>query len=126
ILTYTIRGSDSLSELRDYTEDVIAPAIEQVDGVAAVDVTGGATREVRVLLDRPKLDALGVSLAQVVGQLRAENLNLPAGRFDEGPREVSVRTVGEFRSVEQIRDVIVATAKDGSVVRLSDVASVTD
>jgi hydrophobe/amphiphile efflux-1 (HAE1) family protein len=126
ILTYTIRGSDSLSELRDYTEDVIAPAIEQVDGVAAVEISGGATREVRVMLDRPKLDALGVSLAQVVGRLNAENLNLPAGHFDEGPREVSVRTVGEFRTPQQIRDVIVATAKDGSVVRLSDIASVDD
>src|SRR5688500_1385088 len=93
ILTYTIRSSESLSELRDDTEDVIAAALEQVDGVAAVEVTGGATREVRVMLDRPKLDALGVSLAQVVGRLKAENLNLPAGRFDEGPREVSVRTV---------------------------------
>ncbi len=84
------------------------------------------TREVRVLLDRPKLDALGVGLAQVVTRLRAENLNVPAGHYDEGVREVSVRTVGEFKNVDQIRDVIVATARDGSVVRLRDVADVLD
>src|SRR6187399_231899 len=126
VLTYTVRGKGSLAETRDYTDDVIRPALEQVDGVAAVDIKGGATREVRVLLDRPKLDAVGVGIAQVVLRLRAENLNVPAGHYDEGVREVSVRTVGEFKNVDQIRDVIVATAKDGSVVRLRDVADVVD
>jgi hydrophobe/amphiphile efflux-1 (HAE1) family protein len=126
ILTYTVRGPGSLAELRDYTDDVIRPALEQVEGVAAVDIKGGSTREVRVMLDRPKLDALRVGLNQVVGRLRAENLNVPAGHYDEGTREVSVRTVGEFKSVDQIRQVIVATAADGSVVRLKDVAEVVD
>ncbi|HEY3500141.1 MAG TPA: efflux RND transporter permease subunit [Polyangiaceae bacterium] len=126
VLTYTIRGPGSLAELRDYTDDVVRPALEQVDGVAAVDIKGGSTREVRVMLDRPKLDALGIGLNQVVGRLRSENLNVPAGHYDEGTREVSVRTVGEFKNVDQIRQVIVATAKDGSVVRLKDVASVAD
>src|SRR5262249_33039323 len=111
VLTYTVRGPGSLAEIRDYTHDTIRPALEQVEGVAAVDINGGQTREIRVLLDRPKLDALAVPLAQVVGRLRAENLNVPAGHYDEGTREVSVRTVGEFKNVDQIRDVIVATAK---------------
>jgi hydrophobe/amphiphile efflux-1 (HAE1) family protein len=126
VLTYTVRGQGSLADIRDYTDHTIRPALEQVDGVAAVDIKGGQTREVRVLLDRPKLDALGVGLGQVVARLRAENLNVPAGHYDEGAREVSVRTVGEFKNVDQIRDVIVATAKDGSVVRLRDVANVVD
>lgn len=126
VLTYTVRGKGSLSELRDYTDDVLRPAIEQVDGVAAVDIRGGAEREIRVALSRPKLDALGVGPGQVVQRLREENLNVPAGHYDEGTREVSVRTVGEFKNVDQIRQVIVATAKDGSVVRLADVADVVD
>jgi hydrophobe/amphiphile efflux-1 (HAE1) family protein len=126
VLTYTVRGQGSLADLRDYTDHTLRPALEQVDGVASVDIKGGQTREVRVLLDRPKLDALGVGLGQVVTRLRAENLNVPAGHYDEGAREVSVRTVGEFKNVEQIRDVIVATARDGSVVRLRDVANVLD
>jgi len=126
ILTYTVRGTGSLAEIRDYTDDVIRPALEQVDGVAAVDIKGGATREIRVSLNRTKLDALGVGPGQVVARLRAENLNVPAGHFDEGTREVSVRTVGEFQSVDHIRQVIVTTAKDGSVVRLADVADVID
>lgn len=126
VLTYTLRGSSSLSELRTYADDVIRPAVEQVEGVAAVEVRGGAKREVRVMLDRARVDALNLSPAVIVNRLRAENLNVPAGHYDEGTREVSVRTVGEFASVDQVRDVIVATAKDGSAVRLRDVANVED
>jgi hydrophobe/amphiphile efflux-1 (HAE1) family protein len=126
VLTYTLRGTDSLSELRDYADDVIRPALEQVDGVAAVNIEGGADKEIGVRLDRGKLDALGLSPSLVAERLRAENLNVPAGRFEQGAREVGVRTIGEFTSVEQVRDVIVATARDGSVVRLRDVAQVVD
>lgn len=126
ILTYTLATNGSLSETRKFAEDVIKPAIEQVDGVAAVDVSGGAAREVQVELDGARLDALGVSAQQVVMRLRAENLNVPAGRFDEGNREISVRTIGELEDAEAIRNLIVATAKDGSSVRLRDVGTVED
>jgi hydrophobe/amphiphile efflux-1 (HAE1) family protein len=126
ILTYTLRGDHSLSKLRAYADDEIRPALEQVDGVAAVDVRGGAEREIRVRLLRDRLDALGLSPGAIAQRLRMENLNVPAGHFDEGDREVSVRALGEFTSVEQIRDTIVATAKDGSAVRLRDVARVDD
>jgi HAE1 family hydrophobic/amphiphilic exporter-1 len=126
VLTYTLSGPGSLSQLRKYADDEIRPKLEQVDGVAAVDIYGGATREVRVALDRAKVDALRLSPGAIVQRLRAENLNLPAGHFSEGDREVSVRTIGEFNQVEQVRDTIVATASDGSAVRLRDVANVED
>lgn len=126
VLTYTLSGPGSLSQLRKFAEDEIRPKLEQVSGVAAVDINGGATREIRVALDRAKVDALGLSPGAIVQRLRAENLNVPAGHFSEGDREVSVRTVGEFTNVEQVRDTIVATAADGSAVRLRDVANVED
>lgn len=126
ILTYTLRGKRPLPELRKLADDVVKPALEQVDGVAAVEVKGGATREIGVALDRAKLDALGVDAGVVAQRLAAANLTVPAGRYDEGSHEVSVRTLGELPGVEAVRDVIVATAKDGSSVRLRDVARVED
>jgi HAE1 family hydrophobic/amphiphilic exporter-1 len=126
VLTYTLRGGGSLSELRDYADDVLRPALEQVEGVAAVDVKGGARREIRVQLDRARVDALGLSPGQIVQRLKLENLNVPAGHYDEGTREISVRTLAEFKSVDEIRQTIVATSSDGSAVRLRDVANVTD
>jgi HAE1 family hydrophobic/amphiphilic exporter-1 len=126
VLTYTLRGGGSLSELRAYADDVLRPALEQVEGVAAVDVKGGAKREIRVELDRARVDALGLSPGQIVQRLRMENLNVPAGHYDEGTREISVRTLAEFTNVEQIREAIVATSPDGSAVRLRDLGSVSD
>jgi len=126
ISIFTVRGERSLSETRKFAEDVIKPALEQVDGVASVEVKGGATREIRVALDRAKVDAIGLDAGAIVLRLRAANLTVPAGRFDEGTREINVRTLGELKTVDEVRDVIVATAKDGSAVRLRDVANVED
>lgn len=127
VLTYTLRGGGrSLPETAQFARDVIKPALEQVDGVAAVDVNGGAEREVHVELDRAKIDALRLSPIAILDQLRAQNLNVPAGHYEEGVREISVRTVGELTTVDQVRSIIVATAPDGSSVRLSDIASVED
>ncbi|MSP61322.1 MAG: efflux RND transporter permease subunit [Myxococcales bacterium] len=126
ILIYTARGERSLSETRRFAEDVIKPALEQVEGVASVDVRGGAAREIHVDLDRTRSDGLNLDASGIALRLRAANLTVPAGRFDEGHREISVRTVGELPGVEAVRDLIVATARDGSGVRLRDVATVED
>lgn len=126
ILIYTLSSTTSLSAARKYAEDVVKPALEQVEGVAVVEVKGGAKREIRVELDRVKIDALRLDPAGIVMRLRAANLNVPAGHYDEGTKEVSVRTVGDFVSVDQIRETIVATAADGSAVKLRDVARVED
>jgi hydrophobic/amphiphilic exporter-1 (mainly G- bacteria), HAE1 family len=126
VVTYTIRSSGSLSAARKFVDDVLKPELEQVEGVAAVNVTGGGEREIQVDVDRERLDALNVGLGQVVERLRGENLNVPAGHYDEGVREISVRTVGEFPDVAAIRSAIVATGADGASVRLDQVARVSD
>ncbi len=127
VLTYTLSGGGrSLPETAQFARDVIKPALEQVDGVASVDVKGGAEREVHVELDRAKIDALHLSPLAVLQQIKSQNLNVPAGHYDEGTREISVRTVGELKNVDEIRSLIVATAQDGSSVRLSDIATVED
>jgi hydrophobe/amphiphile efflux-1 (HAE1) family protein len=126
VLIYTLRGQRSLSETRTYADDVVRPALEQVAGVAAVNIKGGGEREVHVELDRARLDALSLSPAAVAMALRGANLTVPAGHFDEGDKEISVRAVGELDAVEGIRDVVVATARDGSAVRLRDVGAVED
>ncbi len=126
VLTYTLSSKRSLSEARKYAEDVLKPALEQVSGVAVVDVRGGAPREVQVALDHKKIQALGLDPLAVIERLRGANLDVPAGHVDEGNKEVSIRTTASLGTVDAIRDVIVANTADGSVVRLRDVARVED
>ncbi len=126
IMSYTLQADMPLADVRKYADDILRPALEQVEGVAAVQVKGGAMREIRVDLDPARMESLGIPPDSVVMALRAANLNVPAGRFDEGAREIAVRSVGELPNVDAVRDLVVTTAKDGSAVRLRDVASVTD
>lgn len=127
VLTYTLSGEGrSLPQIGQFARDVIKPALEQVDGVASVEVRGGAEREVHVDLDRARIDALQLSTVAILQSLKSQNLSVPAGHYDEGSREISVRTLGELTNVEEVRNLIVATTADGSSVRLSDIAKVED
>jgi hydrophobe/amphiphile efflux-1 (HAE1) family protein len=126
VLTYSLHGKRPLPELRKFAQDVVRPAIEQVDGVAQLQISGGAERELHVDLDRAKLDALGLTPDAVVSALRLGGVTIPTGRLTQGKNEVSVRTVGELQSVEAVRDLVIASASDGSAVRLRDLGTVED
>ena len=115
----------TLEDLRSITEDKLKPAIERDGGVASVEVVGGREREIRVDVDFDKLHSRSLSILQVSQALKAENLNLPAGRLTEGRHELLLRTQGEFRTINDIARVIVAI-QDGVPVYLSDVAAITD
>ena len=112
-------------EMRRIIDDQVAYRIERVPGVAALDVWGGRDREIRVALSPDKMKALGVPLDQVIARIRAGNVNLPAGSVEEGNFEVTIRTPGEFTSLEQLRDTVVAV-RDDAPIHLSEIAEVTD
>jgi hydrophobe/amphiphile efflux-1 (HAE1) family protein len=118
-------GGMSLDRVRSIVEDEMKPALERIDGVGAVQVVGGLEREVQVEVDFARLQSHNLSIAQVVQALRSENLNMPAGRMSEGKHELLLRTHGEFASVKDIENVIVATA-GGAPISLHDLAKVTD
>ncbi|MFI5307261.1 MAG: efflux RND transporter permease subunit [Polyangiales bacterium] len=126
VLTYSLHGKRPLPELRKFAQDVVRPAIEQVDGVAQLQIAGGAERELHVDLDSAKLDALGLTPEGVVAALKQGGVTIPTGRLTQGSSEVTVRTVGELQSVDAVRDLVIASASDGSAVRLRDVAAVED
>lgn len=126
ILTMLASGPMSNEELRKITEDSVKPALERVTGVAAVDVIGGKDREIKVEVDRKKLDSLNLPLTAVIDKLRLENLSVPAGHFEQGPQEISVRLTGDMRTAEEVGRIIVATTQFGTQIPLSEIASVRD
>jgi hydrophobe/amphiphile efflux-1 (HAE1) family protein len=126
VLTYAVTSQRGATETRRIVEDVMKPQLEAVDGVASVSVAGGLEREVHVFVDRARLDGLGLSLPQVAQQLAAESFDLPSGRITEGGAELNVRTLGRFRSIEELSGAVVASLPNGSQVKLSDVARVED
>ncbi len=127
IRTYVATGAGMTKEqLRRITEDLLKPQIERVPGVAALEVIGGRDREIRVELDRRRLDALNLPLTAIIDKLKAENLNVPAGHFESGKQEVSVRMSGDLGDAEEVGDIVMATTPSGTPVRLRDIADIKD
>jgi CzcA family heavy metal efflux pump len=114
-----------LVELRDWVDRRLVPQLLTVPGVAAVDVSGGLTREVQVVLDAERLRSYGLTVSQVNEGLRAANQNVAAGRVGSAEREVVGVTEGKFTSVAEIRSLALPIAGGGRVP-LSEVAEVRD
>jgi HAE1 family hydrophobic/amphiphilic exporter-1 len=112
-------------DLRELVEEQIKYRLERVPGVASVDVMGGLTRQIRVELRGSRLNALGLSVEAIMAALANENKNIPAGPYEKGNFEVLLRTTGEFGSVEEIRNTVVAS-REGAAIRVRDVADVID
>ena len=111
--------------LREIAENDVAPRLERVPGVAAVAVTGGQRREIRVELAREKIAALNIAPADVTNVLRTANQNIPVGEIDEGDTTYLVRSQGQFASLEDIRGLVVTT-RDGVPIYVRDIAEVRD
>ncbi len=123
IMTLGLSGELDLAELRRLAAEEISYYLERIDGVAAVTVQGGRSREVRVELDPARLQAYGLTIDQIVQAIRAENFNVPAGRIVVGQSQFSLRTLGELRAVEELEAILVAN-RDGVSIRLGDVAQI--
>jgi HAE1 family hydrophobic/amphiphilic exporter-1 len=125
VLSFGISSPRPPQEIRRVADDIIKDRLSKVAGVAAVGIAGGEVREILVAVDRGRLDAYNLSIGQVNQALQTANLNLPSGRVTEGRREYAIRAVGEFHSVDEIRNLRLPTA-DGSAIYLHDVADVRD
>jgi HAE1 family hydrophobic/amphiphilic exporter-1 len=112
-------------ELTELIEDQIRYRFARIPGVAQVDPWGGFNREVRIELDPDRLRALGLPLDQVLQAIRDANLDLPAGRIEQGQYQVTLRAPAEFTSLDQIRGTVVAQ-RAGGVVTVGQIAKVRD
>ncbi|MEW6543485.1 MAG: efflux RND transporter permease subunit [Nitrospirota bacterium] len=112
--------------LYDLAYNVIAPQIEQIQNVAAATVEGGKIRQININLDPALLQARGLSILDVVREVKASNLILPSGDIKAGTLDYNVFTNNQFRTVEPINDVIVKVTPQGQPVRVRDLGTVTD
>ena len=121
--TGTTFNEAELKQLRRYADDELKKRLEPVTGVAAVKVGGGLEDEIEVALDQQKLSQLGLTVATVAERLGKENVNVSAGRIEEGSQRYLVRTINQFTTLEQMRDMLIKV-DNGVPIRLKDVANV--
>ncbi|MGE4277853.1 MAG: efflux RND transporter permease subunit, partial [Lawsonibacter sp.] len=114
---------DDLGELQSLAEDVVGPALERIDGVAQVTISGGVKQQVAVEIDPTRAAGLGLSNAYISQFLAGQNLLYPGGKLDNGVKTLTVSTDAKFRSVEDVANMLLTLPTGGSV-RLSEVANV--
>lgn len=124
VVRIALTGPYDLADLRRLAEDVVKERLEVLEGVAAAKVVGGAEEEVRVLLDEPKLAALGLTVADVATRLSEENINTSGGELRDAETAYLLRTVKEFRSLEEIEQTIILRDR-GREVRVEDIGFAT-
>ncbi len=112
-----------ISTLMQPIDRELKPFLERVDGVAEINIYGGREREVRVLVDNLKLAQRGLTHADLLNAIRGENVNVSAGSISEGKRDYRVRVMGQYRTVEDVLDTVVAY-RDSGPVYVRDVAEV--
>ncbi|MFH0802276.1 MAG: efflux RND transporter permease subunit [bacterium] len=125
VLRLVLSGEKDLRTLRTIADQDIKKDLERVAGVASVTITGGLERNIIVEVDRDKLEKYNLPIQQVVSALQAENINLPGGKLTTTKLEFQVRTVGEFKAVEDLPTILVGMAGNKPVY-LRDVALVKD
>ncbi len=125
VMIYAVGSSLPSDRVRRQVEQDLKPLLEQIDGVAAVEINGGQVREIQVNLDPRRLEAMAMPITEVAGKLAAENLDLPGGNVERDGRSVTLRTKGQFREAGEIADVILRS-EGGSTVRVRDVGTVVD
>ncbi|MDQ1912855.1 efflux RND transporter permease subunit [Paenibacillus sp. GD4] len=126
IMNLSLYGKDAdLLTLRDLADNVVSPAVQRVDGVASVSVTGGRTRQIQVLLDQNKLLQYGLTLNSVTQALGNDNQTQDAGLVYKGQQLVPLRINGEFKSTGEIEKVRVPLSR-GQSVPLSELAKIVD
>ena len=118
-----LMGED-LGELQALADDVVAPALERIDGVAQVSVNGGVEQQIAVELDPTRCEGLGLSNSYVAQFLAGQNLLYPGGELQNGSKKLTVSTDAKFQTVDDVANMLL-TLPTGGTVRLSEVADVT-
>ncbi|HVJ49938.1 efflux RND transporter permease subunit [Desulfitobacterium sp.] len=124
IVQLTVSEKDGdLAALQTLAEDKIKPRLERVKGAASVTVSGGYETQVSIKTNAEKMKGYGLSIATLSGILGAENLNAPGGQVQKGNQDLTIRTMGEFQSLEEIQNLLIPLSTGGQI-RLQDIAEV--
>jgi len=124
VLTLT-SNTRSSRDLRTLATQTVEQRLERIPGVASAETSGGLERQINVWIRNDALRAYNLDIGAVSNRLRAENVQVPAGELTEGRIVYSLRTIGEFKDINQIKNTVVGTS-DGNPIRLMDIAEVLD
>ena len=122
VLQLSVTGEKELTELQQVTESLVVPAIEGVDGVFSVEVTGGVARQALISVDSEQLLEKRISMFQVSQTLRENSVTFPGGAISDSGRVLPVKTTNTYESLDELRNLVVgfSSAPTGAPPQPSD------
>ena len=127
-IAYLLLQSDDpdfeVATFYDYADRYLKPSLERIEGVAEIDIKGGREHQVQVRFDPKELASRGITIAELNSVLRLDNVNATAGDLANSRQDFRFRVVGQYDSLDRLRDTIIKYDDAGSPVRVSDVAHV--
>ena len=125
IMKMSVTSTVDNRELYEIVKQRIVPRLSKLTGVANVGMMGGEERQIRVNIDRKKLEAFNLDAQQVLNAIESSNLDFPAGSVKDESNETTIRLAGKFKNTKDIENVVIAN-RDGSSIYLKDVATIID
>lgn len=126
IVMLALESSLPAGELFDLADQVVKAKIEQIDQVGLVDILGGRKREIRVELDLNKISEYEVSASSIRASLGTTGKSIPAGKIDQGDTSKVIRTLGEYRNINEIKQIPINFQNFQHNAKISEVANVAD
>lgn len=125
VLTIVVSGRRDFREVTEIARRQLKERLETIDGVGNISLSGGQTRAINIIVDIDRLAGFGLSIEDVRSSLTRQNLEVPGGRIDQGPREVVLRTLGRLNTADEFANLIIAN-KDGYPIRIKDIGKAID
>ena len=125
IMAMVLASDKGIKETTRYAKDVIKEAIQKVNGVGTVKIIGGLERQIRIWLHNEKMVRHDITVSEAARALQTENIEIPGGSLETGPRDVVVKVKGEVERLEDFKNINVAM-KNGYSVKLGDIATIED
>ncbi|MEO0293233.1 MAG: efflux RND transporter permease subunit [candidate division WOR-3 bacterium] len=124
VIAFTVSSQNPGIDLKKVLEEEILDELERVPGVGSAEYWGGgASKQINIDVSQVKLEEFGISLLQIVQVLKANNLNFPLGKLEQGGVEYNLRLPGKFKSLEEIEKIVVGVSNE-KLVELQDIATV--
>ncbi|MCF7858525.1 MAG: efflux RND transporter permease subunit [Candidatus Cloacimonetes bacterium] len=126
ILMYGVTGAEDTYQLRKILEDEVSSKLKQLTGVASVMVMGGDELEKQIIVDKDKLEHYNISIDEIVQIVAAGNINMSAGYIQKRKDDFLLRTVAQYKSIDEIKKLPIRITNNGNTIYLEDIAAVQD
>jgi multidrug efflux pump subunit AcrB len=125
VLGIALSGPAPIRDITEFADKKLRRRLESISGVGQVLIIGGRPRQINVVVDTAKLSAVGLTTAQLVAALQAQNVQIPGGKVEQGLRDLTLRTYGRVQSPADFANIPLSTA-NGYTVKVGDVAHIED